>query len=118
MPKSNGFPQITNDWEGLLEAGERSPDLQPIIETERRDLGLALAEAQSLKARQRELRAQRQEVTQQLGAVLARGKEIAMRFRSLVKGKVGPRSERLVHFRVAPLRKRSRRGEAGKARPA
>ena len=110
MPSSNAFPDVTDDWEGLLDAAERSPDLQPSIETERQTLAQTLAEVQELKARQRELTAHRQEVTQQLNGAVARGKEIAIRVRSVVRGKVGPKSERLVHFKVAPLRKRPRKG--------
>jgi hypothetical protein len=110
MSSINAFPDLTDDWEGLLDAAQRSPDLQPSIEAERQALTQTLAEVQDLKARQRELTALRQELTQQLKAAVVRGKEIAIRVRSVARGKIGPKSERLVHFKVAPLRKRSRKG--------
>lgn len=109
MSSPHAYPDLTNDWEGLIEAAERSPDVQPSIESERHSLAESLVEVQGLKARQQELTAQRQEVTQQLTTAVTRGKEVAMRVRSVVRGKLGPRNERLVHFKVAPLRKRPRR---------
>jgi hypothetical protein len=109
MPEINSFPDVTDDWLGVLDAAEKNPDLQPIIETERQALSQVLAEVQGLKGRQMELGALRQEVTQQLRAALARGKELVIRIRSVVRGKVGPRNERLVHWRVAPLRRRPRK---------
>lgn len=109
MPTVTSFSDITTDWTGLREAVMRSPDLQPVVETELQDLDATHAEVQGLKARQEELGAQRQEVTQRLNAAIARGKEIASRIRSLARGKIGPKSERLVHFRVPPVRRRPRR---------
>lgn len=109
MASINSHADVVTDWEGLLEAGERNPEVQPSIETERQSLRLSLTEVQGLKARQQELKALGQEVTQQLGAAVSRGKEVAIRLRSVVRGKIGPKSERLVHFRVAPLRRRPRK---------
>lgn len=109
MSSINSHADVIDDWEGLLEAGERSPELQPSIETERQALAQSLREVQGLKARQVELSAMRQEATQQLTAAVTQGKEEAMRIRSVVRGKIGPKSERLIHFRVAPLRKRPRK---------
>ena len=44
-----------------------------------------------------------------IAEVVRRGKETTMRLRSVAKGKIGPKSERLVHFGIAPLRKRTRK---------
>jgi hypothetical protein len=109
MPEINSFPDVTDDWVGILDAVEKNPDLQPLIETERQALTQVLAEVQGLKGRQMELGALRQEVTQQLRDALGRGRELVIRIRSVVRGKVGPRNERLVHWRVAPLRRRPRK---------
>jgi hypothetical protein len=122
MPNPKSQADIITDLTGLLDAAERSPELRALIEAERLAVADSLRLITSLKARQEELTALRQEVTQKLGIALAEGKERAMIFRSVVRGKVGPRSERLVHFKVAPLRKRPRKkvavekvvaGEAG-----
>lgn len=109
MGSINSYADILADWDGLLEAIQRSPELQPSVETEHQLLVQSIAEVQGLKARQAELNALRQEVTQQLNAAVAKGKETAIRVRSVARGKIGPKNERLVHFRVAVLRKRPRK---------
>jgi hypothetical protein len=120
MARGKSFTGVVGDWKGLLEAVERNPDVQPSVEVERQALAQSLAEAEELKARQDELTARRQEVTQLLKASLEKGKDVAMRVRAITKGKVGPRNEKLVHFKVAPLRKRPRRlsKEAAVRQPA
>jgi hypothetical protein len=61
------------------------------------------------KSRQDALQAQRQAVTQELEKLVAQGKETSIRLRGVARADLGPRSEQLVHFGVAPLRKRSAR---------
>lgn len=114
MASASSYADLIRDWVGLLEAVERNPEVQPSVEAERQTLTQKLAAAQELKARQDELTALRQEVTQRLQEELGLGKEVAMRVRAMAKGRLGPKSERLVHFRVAPLRKRSRKAVAVK----
>ena len=109
MATNNAFANVVQELGGLLEAVDRNPEVQPSVQEERQTLGQSLTEIQSLKARQKELTAQRQEVTQQLRAAVSRGQEAAIRVKSVVRGKIGPRNERLVHFNVAPLRKRTRK---------
>lgn len=106
MPLLSSHADIIRDWEMLLEAGARSPEVQAAIEVERLALEQSLTTVRALKARQDELIALRQQVTQELRAEVARGKDAAIQFRALVKAKFGPRAERLVHFKVAPIRKR------------
>jgi hypothetical protein len=109
MPNVTSQADIVLDWRGLIDAVYRTPGLLPLVEQEHADLSQAVVELESVKARQEELNALRQEATQQLGAVIARGREIAIQIRSVARGKLGPRSERLVHFRVAPIRSRTRK---------
>jgi hypothetical protein len=109
VPSNNSYPNLINDWGELIEALDRTPELQPTLEEDRLALEQSLADVQTLRARQAELRALRQEATQQLQEAVTRGKDSAIRIRSLVRGRIGPRSERLVHFNVAPLRRRVRR---------
>ena len=109
MPSLNAFADIIRDWEMLLDAAERSPEVLPGIEVERQAVEQVLAEVRALKARQDELTALRQQVTQQLKAAVVRGKDAAMQLRAVVKAKFGLRNERLVHFKVAPIRRRTRR---------
>jgi hypothetical protein len=109
MPSLNSHADIIGDWQLLLDAGERSPEILPGIETERQTLAQFLADVRALKARQEELTALRQQVTQQLKESVAKGKDAAIQYRAVVKAKFGPRTERLVHFNMAPLRKRPRK---------
>ncbi|HEV2856081.1 MAG TPA: hypothetical protein VHC97_25055 [Thermoanaerobaculia bacterium] len=109
MPKINSYPDVTDDWVGVLDASEKSPDLQPLIETDRQSLRQVLAEVQGLRGRQAELNALRKDTTQQLRVAVERGKELAIRIRSMVRGRIGPKSELLTLWKVAPLRKRTRK---------
>ena len=107
MP-ANSQPVLIRNTEALLEAADRTPEVQPAIEAERQAVVQAMAEVKTLKARQEELSAQKQEVTQKLKAAIERLEDVSMIFRAVVKGALGPRNERLVHFKMAPLRRRSR----------
>jgi hypothetical protein len=69
-------------------------------------------EALRLKGLQETYQARKQEATQQLGDVVAQGKEVAIRLRSLVRGRMGHQDERLVAFGVRPVRKRKGRRKA------
>lgn len=109
MSSINSQADVMTDWKGLIEASDRSPEVLQLVAPERQALGESLVEVETLKARQMELTAQRHEVTQQLKDAVKRGKVIAIQIRSMARGKIGPLSERLVHFRVAPIRPRSRK---------
>jgi hypothetical protein len=109
MPEVSSQADITQDWTGLADATEKNPELRQAAEVEYQALRQSLTDMQSLKAQQLDLTAQRQEVTQKLKAVITQGRDAAMRLRSMAKAKLGPRSERLVHFNVAPLRRRGAR---------
>ena len=67
-----------------------------------------LTEVKALKARQEELTAQRQETTQKLKVAIERLRDVLLIFQAVVKGSLGPRNERLVQFKMTPLRRRSR----------
>lgn len=109
MPEVSSQADLTQDWTGLLDASDRNPELRQAVEPEYEALKRWLTDLQSLKAQQLDLTAQRQEVTQKLKEVITQGRDAAMRLRSMAKAKLGPRSERLVHFSVTPLRRRGAR---------
>jgi hypothetical protein len=109
MPSKNSYPVLITNFEGLVEATNRTPDVQPSMEPERQALTQTLAEIQSLRARQAELKAQKQLVSQQLKAAIERAKEQSIQVKSIAKGKLGPKNELLVHFKVRPQRKRKRK---------
>jgi hypothetical protein len=118
MASINSYAEIFRDWEELLDALQKTPAVQPILEEERQELAAALAELQALKVRQLELKALRQLATQQLQAAVKRGKEAVMRIRPVVKGKIGPRSELLSQFKVTPVRPRPRKQKTEEKKPA
>lgn len=109
MRKVNSQADVMADWAELLDAVKSKPDLQPAVDAESQALAQSLTEVQGLKARQNEMEALRQEATQKLNDAVAKGKETAIKIRSVLRGKVGPKSELLVHFKIAPLRKRPRK---------
>ncbi len=109
MPSNNSYPKLINDWEELLEAANRETELQPATEQERQALVQSLAEVQELRQRQLEMKASRQEATRQLREAVKKGKDHAIQLRSVLKGKIGPRSERLTRFKMAPLRPRRKK---------
>jgi hypothetical protein len=107
MPNSQA--DIIRDWEGLIDAVLRSPEVLPSVEAERQLLGDILDNVHDLKARQEELNALRQETTQMLLDTIERGKEVAIQIRSVVRGKVGAYNERLVQYKMTPIRRRPRK---------
>jgi hypothetical protein len=109
MGNVNSQADVMADWESLLQAIQSNPDLQPVVDAERQSLAQSLTEVQGFKAHQNEMTALRQEATQKLNDAVEKGKETAIKIRSVVRGKIGPKSERLVHFKIAPLRKRPRK---------
>ncbi|HKH48868.1 MAG TPA: hypothetical protein VKM72_29730 [Thermoanaerobaculia bacterium] len=118
MPSLNTYADVVRDWRMLLDAVERSPEVKEEVEKERLGVERALGEVEALKARQDELTALRQQVTQELKASVVRGKESAIQFRAILKAKFGPKNERLVHFKVAPIRPRRMVVEKLPAAPA
>lgn len=109
MPNTMVYTDVVADWEKLLAAVDEHESVLPDVRDERAALQQALLDARAEKARQASYTAARQLATQELEILLDRGREIAMRLRGAAKLKIGPRSELLVQFGVAPLRRRTRR---------
>ena len=68
MPSARAQDSIIRDIEGLIEADERNPETRQELAKERQGLVTSVSDIKTLKARQQELNALRQEVTQQLNA--------------------------------------------------
>lgn len=62
-----------------------------------------------LKARQESYQASRRLTTQELRALFMQSRELAIRLRGAIKADLGPKSELLGHFGIAPQRRRTRR---------
>jgi len=93
-------------WDGLIEACQANAKLRALYQREIQLLGQATKEARATLLRRDRLVKESQETTKKGLEALARGGELAMRIRSAVKGTLGPRDERLIHFGIKPLRKR------------
>jgi hypothetical protein len=112
MASINGYGQLMADWRSLLSAWQRYAELMAGATEDQDLLAQALKQAETLKGVQDRLRGERQVVTQQINAIMAQGKEAAVRIRALARSKIGPKSEALVQFRVAPIRPRKGRRQA------
>jgi hypothetical protein len=103
------FAELMEDLEALrLAVLDNAPNL-PDVQRAQAAFELILPQIKEAKARQGSLTAARQETTQTLNKLLAEAGELTIRLRAVVKSNLGPKSERLVQFGVAPLRKRTRK---------
>jgi hypothetical protein len=109
MPQIKSFADLIRDWDKLLAACQDNAAALASIEPQRLALENLLAQGREMKNRQDALAAQKQLATQELEALKEQGKEAARRLRGAVKSLLGSRSELLVQFNVAPLRKRGPR---------
>jgi len=108
MPNKNSFADLVLDQEKLLRAFEdNAEDLVP-AGPQRDAVASNLSQLYNVKGRQDSFAAQRQETTQELGALMHQTREDARRLRALVRGLLGTRNERLVQFQVARVRSRVR----------
>lgn len=109
MPVIKSYADLIRDWVKLLAACRDNAAILGSIEPLRLALEDLFTRNQEAKSRQDALTAQRQAATQELEALKEEGREAARRLRGAVKSLLGSRSELLVHFNVAPLRKRGPR---------
>lgn len=108
MP-AQSFAELMEDWEALRTAVQDNAANLPDVERTRLAFEDIMARIKEMKARQDSLTAARQETTQLLNKLLADGRDLAIRLRAVVKANLGPKSERLVQFGIAPSRKRTRK---------
>ena len=109
MPQIKSFADLIRDWEKLLAACVDNAVALASLEPLRLVLEGLLAQGREVKNRQDALVAQKQVATQELDVLKEEGKEAARRLRGAVKSLLGSRSELLVQFNMAPLRKRGAR---------
>jgi hypothetical protein len=107
-PAKSSHADINLDAEKLLAAVEANPSLLPNLDDVVLPLKETLAELKILTSRQETLKADKQKITQDLKAARTRIRDQTIQLRAAIKGKLGPRTEKLVEFQVQPLRKRSR----------
>jgi hypothetical protein len=106
MPKISTYGDAISDLIRLLAAAEENANQLPDITVIKFELGTVLSIAQDAKRRQDHHVSERQSATQELRNALDRGHDAAIQLRSAARLAFGARNEKLVQFRVAPLRKR------------
>jgi hypothetical protein len=99
------FADLMTDWEGLLTAARDNAVNLPSAEAHRLALEQAFAEVKALKALQDARKAGKQKATQDLKALLKRGRDLASRLRGAVTADLGPTNEQLVGFGISPTRR-------------
>lgn len=111
MPIIRTNAEIVVDAEELLRAVKSNSELFPNTEEHQAPLELSLERIKALRARQKTLQGDKQKVTQELKVAMRETRDLAIQLRAVVRAKIGVRSEKLVEFRIPPLRKRSRAGK-------
>jgi phage terminase Nu1 subunit (DNA packaging protein) len=110
MPGRTSFADTVFDLEQLHTSVSTHPTLVPsAAERYRSALEELLTQLKTLSSTQKTLRADKQKVTQDLKETLRQGRRLATDVRTVIRGEVGIRSEKLVEFGIAPLRPRPRR---------
>ena len=111
MPIINTQSDTIVDAEELLAAVAANLSQLPNIEEHRAPLELVLGRIKGLRTVQKTLAADRQKVTQELKAAYREARDLTIQLRGAIRAKIGVRSEKLVEFKVPPLRSRPRRSK-------
>jgi hypothetical protein len=117
MSNINSYADVVLDWEGLLTAVLENAQFLPNIEPQRAAMEKHLALTKAVKARREAHTAGRQEATQELRLLVAQGRDLAIRLRNAIKAEIGSKTERLVHFGMIPIRKRTRKVKPAEVKP-
>lgn len=107
MPRTS-HADVFTDWEQLASSLTTNIDDLPNLEAYRVELLGLLEQVRALTLQQGIHKASFQQASQDLQALITRGKKLATFLRAGIKHRYGNRSEKLVEFRVQPLRSRKR----------
>ena len=105
------FANTVVDLEQLRDSIAKHLDLMPGAEKFLAPLDTALVKIRSISNLRATLTADKQKATQDLKAAIAEAQSLAIDARAVIRGEVGARSEKLVEFGVAPLRRHSRKAK-------
>src|SRR3954470_15912008 len=114
MP-STSIADFVTDWDGLLKRVTANSTELPDLTVYSAPLVQILEAAKDGIAGSLAHRGAKQEATQTLKEVLIQGKVAASRLRSALKAHYGPKSERLVEYKMRPVRPRVRKPESSPA---
>jgi hypothetical protein len=111
MARETTYKGMLGDWEQLNNMLSENSAEVPHLEGSRLKLEELLKEGLELAAKQAMLRAEKQEASQRIKAVLANGQLLVTVLRRAVRQHYGVRAEKLIAYGVQPFRGR-------KAKPA
>jgi chromosome segregation ATPase len=111
MPRTS-FSENMARWELLRQGLAANAADLAFLSAEQAQLTSLLTDLRSLDARQENLKAQLQQVTQELEGKVAQAGELESRLRASLKGKYGGRNEKLEEFGIKPPRPSSRKRPA------
>lgn len=109
MPEITGYADLFRDWEGLIGACEQNEGILPDVAPFKDDLTAVMQEAKAMKLHQENLEGNRRAATQKLKEIIERGRESKRKLQGFVKIRLGSKSEHLLQFGIAPIRRRNRR---------
>ena len=116
MPKSS-LADFISDWEALLKnVTETAPEL-PNMDVYKTALEQLAGQVKDGIALANSRRGFKQQETRDLRLLMLQGKDAAAKLRSAIKAHFGPRSERLVQYGMAPIRKRVRKPDSKNKKP-
>jgi len=107
MPRTS-YADVVTDWEQLGSSLTTNITDLPNLESYRTELLGLLEQVRALTVQQGIHKANFQQASKDLKEVMNRGKKLATFLRAGIKHRYGNRSEKLVEFRVQPLRSRKR----------
>ncbi len=111
MPDNTSLADTVLEADQALAAIAANAEVLPSVEKHRAPLEEAVKELKTLNTRQQTLIADKQKVTQDLKVAVRRVKDLLIHLRAAVRSDIGPRSEKLVEFKIAPLRPRLRKAK-------
>jgi hypothetical protein len=117
MPRTS-YADVVTDWEQLGSSLATNITDLPNLESYRTELVGLLEQVRALAIQQGIHKANLQQASKELKEVMARGRKLATFLRAGIKHRYGNRSEKLVEFRVQPLRNRKRNPEEVPEEPA
>jgi hypothetical protein len=115
--KDSSFSDFIVECDKLLDATEEHADVLPSAGPYRTSMQELVTQVKDVRTRQHSLVANRQAATQDLGALIKQCRVAITRLRSAVRADLGPHSELLVQFGVAPQRPRKRRPQPSDGAP-
>jgi hypothetical protein len=103
MPNNASIADHVTDFQRLLQSVDNHPDILSDVDGPHVSLHETLQEMTEILARQDAHRAGLRANSTRLRELMVRGADFARQIRWLIRGRLGPRNEKLVEFRIPVL---------------